>query len=154
MTDSEEAKDGQTPVAPVQRRYIAYDLKMKNLQMQNNKKKAAVRRQGTQDRSATEKADAGKEIYESYLTRKSTFKWLKNKAVNFDQPNHEASRRKTESEELVSVEKMQLMVNQNHPRVVINGKLTKVPMCVGIGNFSAKSLSETQGFDHLGLGIS
>ena len=117
--------------------------------MQNQNKKSASKRRGTEDRSPTEKASAGNEIYESYLTRKSTFKWLRKKTID-----SAGESRRTESEELVSFEKMQLMVDQNHPRIVINGKTTKIPLCTGIGNFSARKISEAQGFDQLGLGIS
>jgi hypothetical protein len=48
---------------------------------------------------------------------------------------------------------MELAVNQNHPRILVNGKLTEIPMCIQVGSFAAGS-NETQGFDQFGLGIS
>ena len=62
------------------------------------------------------KAARGEEIHQSYLKRRQTTKWL-------DETD----------EGLVSFEKMQLVVNQTHPRVRINGKQEKIPLCVSTG---------------------
>jgi len=51
---------------------------------------------------------------------------------------------------------MELAVNLFHPRIKIDGKLEKVPVCIKSGNLkmNQKEKEQLYGMDELGLGVS
>jgi hypothetical protein len=51
---------------------------------------------------------------------------------------------------------MEFSVNQFHPRIKLDGKLEKIPMCINSGslNLNQKQQKELYGMDELGLGVS
>lgn len=81
----------------------------------------------------------GQEIHQEYMNRRSTMKWIS----------------ETEDTHVVSYEKMQLVVNLQHPRRYVNGKPELIPLSVPTGAFSRKVKDEIfDGIDELGMGVS
>ena len=81
----------------------------------------------------------GEQIHQEYMSRRSTMKWIS----------------ETEDSHVVSYDKMQLVVNLQHPRRYVNGQPELIPLSVPTGAFSRKVKDEIyDGIDELGMGVS
>jgi hypothetical protein len=65
------------------------------------------------------KTKRGEEIHNKFLTRRSTAKWLDD--------NNESK---------ISAKKMKLIKDMSHPRLNLNGKRIKIPLCMPTGRLA------------------
>lgn len=77
-------------------------------------------------------------MHKSILERRETKNWKSNAGLKNN----------------LSYDKMRTVINQKHPRVIVNGEPQPIPYCINTGSLLSSSSKELYGIDNLGIAVS